>query len=112
MKYLLAITVFLFVGIVGSANAAVQSIGNGKIQWLENGWDGEGVAFKFSLPVSGGCTANVNEYAVSKDHPGYKEIVSILLAAQVSQSDVTLTVENTICLVGVRTKVMAVRIVK
>lgn len=113
MKYLLAIVILPTLWFAGSASAAPQSLGAGKIQWIENGWDGEGIAFKFSLPVAaGGCTSNLNEYAISKDHLGYKEMVSLLLSAQAMQSDVVLVVDASLCFVGTRTKVLAVRVAK
>lgn len=91
--------------------AAVDFVGVGKIAWVENGWDGEGVAFKHSGIGIGGCPVST-EFAIDKNHPGYKEIVAIALAAHSSSADVELVVEKGACLMGGRTKVLAVKISK
>ena len=97
--------------LVAGHSHAADIVGVGQIQWIENGWYGEGVAFSFTVGIDG-CPAARTEFAVSKDHAGYKELVSMLLAAQASSSNVTLFVEKGTCLFGGRTKVLAIRMAK
>lgn len=94
-----------------STFSAAESVGGGYVQSIENGWFGEGVAFQFSKPLDG-CPSEDNYYAVSKDHIGYREVVSILLAAYTTSSKVDLAVEKGVCLFGGRTKVLSVKLLK
>lgn len=90
--------------------AAVDYIGVGKITSVENGWFGEGIVLRHSGPGITGCSADPTEFAIDKNHPGYKEIVAIALAAQTSAANVELVVEKGVCLFGGRTKVLAIKI--
>ncbi|WP_152971742.1 hypothetical protein [Xanthomonas arboricola] len=76
----------------------------GKIISVENGWQGEGVAIRHSIASIKGCAADSNDFAIDKNHPSYKELVAIALAAFTSQSDVQLVVDKGVCIFGARTK--------
>jgi hypothetical protein len=110
MKRFLSLYLLSFF-LVAAPASAYQMTGKGKIQWIENGWFGEGMVFSFSIPISG-CPGSANEFAISKDHVGYKEVTSMLIAAYSMQSDVAITVENGICIIGDRTKVISIRVIK
>lgn len=92
-------------------SGAIEFVNGGYIQSVENGWYGEGIAFKFSKPLSG-CPSEDGDYAVSKDHAGYREVVSILLTAYAASSKVDLVVEKGVCLFGGRTQVISIRLVR
>lgn len=95
----------------GMFTNAADLVGDGYVQSIENGWFGEGIAFKFSKSIDG-CPSEDDFYAVSKDHVAYKEIVSMLLAAYSNSSKVDLTVDKGVCLFGGRTKVISVKLFK
>lgn len=110
MKYFIKIIILLLFCSISTFSAA-EFVGGGYVQSIENGWYGEGVAFQFSKPLDG-CPSEDNYYAVSKDHIGYKEVVSLILTAYATSSKVDLSVEKGVCLFGGRTKVLAVKLVK
>lgn len=89
---------------------AVVYVATGKITMIENGWSGESVVFHHSGPGISGCGTS-NEFAIDKNHPGYKEMVTIALAAYATLSNVELVVDQGVCL-GVRTKVLAINMRK
>ncbi len=93
-----------------SANAA-DVVGTGKIDYVENGWEGEGLAIHHSVGIDG-CTASNTEYAIEKNHLSYKELVSMALSAFALGSDVQLVVERGVCSFGGRTKVLSIRLIK
>lgn len=78
----------------------------GKLGWVENGWFGEGIAFSHTVSTTGCGTAT--EYAISKDHPSYRELTSMLFSAYSAGKNVLLVVETGVCLFGGRTKVLAI----
>lgn len=98
--------------LVHQTASAADVVSVSKITRIENGWLGEGVALRLSGPGITGCPADPVEFAIGKDHPGYREIVAIALAAQSSSADVELVVEKGQCLFGGRTKVLSVRLYK
>jgi len=95
-----------------SAAAAADIVGTGRITFLENGWYGEGLALHHSGPGIAGCPGGPAEFAIDKNHPAFKEMVAIALAAFSSSSDVELVVEKGACIFGDRTKVVAIRVKK
>jgi hypothetical protein len=112
MKYRFLLTTFYLTLIYsGNGNSAVENVLTGKITAIENGWFGEGIVLKHTNGKAG-CGSDQNEFAISKDHAGYKEIAAIALTAFTSQADVQLIVDTGVCLFGNRTKVLAVRLVK
>ena len=101
----------LILGVVYSnAVSAEEYTGWGKITYLENGWFGEGVAIHHSTASIKGCAADPADFAIDKNHPSYKELVAIALAAFTSQSDVELVVDKGICSFGARTKILSIRL--
>ena len=95
-----------------SIGLAAEFTGFGKINYLENGWYGEGVAIHHSTAVITGCTANSNDFAIDKNHPAYKELIAIALAAYTSESEVELIVDKGVCGFGGRTKILSIRLKK
>lgn len=91
---------------------AVGFVATGKITSIENGWFGEGVVFHHSGPGISGCGTSPTQFAIDKNHPGYKEIVAIALAAYASSSNVDLVVDPGVCLFGNRTKALAINMKK
>jgi hypothetical protein len=91
---------------------AVGFVAAGKITSIENGWFGEGIVFHHSGPGISGCGASVTQFAIDKNHPGYKEIVAIAMTAHATSSNVELVVDPGVCLFGNRTKVLAINMKK
>lgn len=92
-------------------NAEVITTEPGKISSVEIGWNGEGINILHSAQVTG-CNSNTQEFAISKDHTGYKELVSAVLAAHTASTNVQLIVDRGNCLFGNRTKIVTVRLLK
>ena len=110
-KYLLKVLIILMVLGSSLVRADVVETISGKISLLEIGWNGEGINILHSAQVAG-CNSNPREFAISKDHPGYKELVSVALAAYAADADVQLIVEPGTCLFGNRTKIITLRLKK
>jgi len=91
---------------------AVELLGSGKITFIENGWAGEGLTINYSKNGPAGCSAALNEFAIDKNHPAYKELVAIALAAYTSNADADLIVDPGVCLFGSRTRVISIRLKK
>ncbi|KAB7770984.1 hypothetical protein CEK68_01835 [Xanthomonas sp. LMG 12461] len=94
------------------ADAAMQVVWTGKITYVENGWYGEGMVIHTSNDGPSGCSAPLNDFAIDKDHPSYKELTAMALAAYTSNSDVELLVDSGVCIFGNRTKVISIRLKK
>ncbi|MDQ1091084.1 hypothetical protein QE400_000497 [Xanthomonas sacchari] len=94
------------------AHAAMQVFSAGKITYVENGWDGEGMAIHTSNDGPSGCSALPNDFAIDKNHPAYKELTALALAAYTSNTDVELLVDSGVCIFGNRTKVISIRLKK
>lgn len=103
-------TVFI-AGLASLVNAEVVNTSVGKISLVEVGWNGEGINILHSGAITG-CNSNPQEFALSKDHAGYKELVSLILAAHASSANVQLVVDKGNCLFGNRTKIVTVRLLK
>ncbi|WP_153066918.1 hypothetical protein [Xanthomonas arboricola] len=85
-------------GIVYSDKAlAAESSGFGKITFLGNGWFREGVAIHHSTASTASCTTNPNSFAIDKNHPTYKKLVAIAVAAYASESGFKLIVAKGVC---------------
>ncbi|WP_146096916.1 hypothetical protein [Xanthomonas arboricola] len=84
----------------------------GRLVFLENGWNGEGVAISHSTASVAGCATETNSFAIDKNHPAYKELVAIALSAYTSESNVELIVDKGVCGFGGRTKVISIRLKK
>ncbi|WP_434982782.1 hypothetical protein [Xanthomonas arboricola] len=107
------LSLVLMLGIVYSNVASAEEYtGWGKIISVENGWQGEGVAILHSIASIKGCAADSNDFAIDKNHPSYKELVAIALAAFTSQSDVQLVVDKGVCIFGARTKIISIQLKK
>lgn len=98
----------LAAGFANCAHAGVVWAGAGKIRQLENGWLGEGMALRFSGPGVPGCSADIQNFAISSSHPSYRELVATVLTAYATGSNVEIVVEQGVCLFGNRTKVLAI----
>jgi len=96
-------------GLSIASNASAVEIG-GKVNEVENGWLGEGLALQLSGSGVTGCPSPPYQFAIDKSHPAYKDMVAIALAAFASGSEVVLVVEPGVCLFGDRTKVVAIRL--
>lgn len=107
VKFLFLVVSIVFSVIVKAENVTV----GGTISAIEVGWNGEGINIIHSGQVAG-CNPNPHEFAISKDHPGYKELVSLVLAAHMASVNVQLVAESGTCLFGNRTKVVTVRLLK
>jgi len=96
----LKIIIVMFMTIIYSAHAMAWSVvGNTKINFVENGWNGEGLALHVDYGLSG-CPAPDTEFAISANHPAYKELVSIVLAAFTTQAKVQIVADPEVCLFG------------
>ncbi|MBN6112939.1 hypothetical protein [Xanthomonas bonasiae] len=91
---------------------AADMVGPGKITYIENGWDGEGVAIHSSINGPAGCTASLNDFGIEKSHAAYKELVAMALSAYTSNADVEIIVDAGKCVFGARTKVLSIRLKK
>lgn len=98
-------------GLASVACAEVILTPVGKISMVEVGWNGEGLNILYSGAITG-CNPNPQEFAISKDHAGYRELVSLVLAAHASSAEVQLVVDKGNCLFGNRTKIVTVRLLK
>ncbi|MCC4595887.1 hypothetical protein NRY95_01065 [Xanthomonas campestris pv. phormiicola] len=103
--------IVLILGFSGEAFGNVV-VGRGKINYVENGWFGEGLVIHFSQNGPPGCSASLNDLAIDKNHAAYKELVAMAIAAYTSDSNVELMVEDGTCLFGGRTKILSIRLVK
>lgn len=111
-KHMLNVLVALLMGFCSSAVwADIAETPVGKISLIEIGWNGEGINILHTAQVAG-CNPNPREFAISKDHPAYRELVSVALAAYAADADVQLIVEPGTCLFGNRTKVVTLRLKK
>lgn len=95
----------------GVAEAA-NVVGPGKVTYVENGWDGEGVAIHSSVNGPAGCQASLNDFGIEKSHAAYKELVAMTLSAYTSNTDVEIIVDAGKCVFGDRTKVLSIRLKK
>ncbi|WP_279362119.1 hypothetical protein [Xanthomonas sacchari] len=94
------------------AHAAMQVVWVGKIIYVENGWNGEGLTIHSSSNGPAGCSAPLNDFAIDKNNPSYKELTAMALAAYSTNADVELLVDSGVCIFGDRTKVIAIRMMK
>lgn len=108
-KSILSIYIFALSAVSYAEN---MYTGIGKITLLENGWNGEGINIIHSGAGVTGCNPNPQEFALSKDHPSYKELVSFTLAAHTASANVELVVEKGVCLFGNRTKIISIKLIK
>jgi len=99
-------------GFCYTGRAAQQLVWQGKIIYVENGWNGEGLVIRDSSIGPEGCWAPRDEFAIDKDHPAYKELVAMALAAYTSNADVEVILDSGVCLFGGRTKVLSIRLKK
>ncbi|MBO9872954.1 MULTISPECIES: hypothetical protein [Xanthomonas] len=107
---------FLMV-IVGSiacwqAQASPQVVWVGKITYIENAWNGEGIAIHSSSDGPYGCTSDLNDFGITSNDPSYKELAAMALAAFTTNADVELIVDSGNCVFGNRTKVVSIRLKK
>jgi len=91
---------------------AAELVGSGKITFVENGWGGEGLVINYSKNGPSGCSAALNDFGIDKNHPAYKELVAIALAAYTSNADADLIVDTGVCIFGSRTKIISIRLKK
>lgn len=99
-------------GIFIATNAqAITAVGPAKITYLENGWQGEGIAIRLETGLAG-CSGGAENFAVLAQHPAYKDIVALATTAFVSSTNVELIVEEGVCVFGGRTKVLSIRLYK
>lgn len=92
--------------------SGIISTGTGTLTFIENGWFGEGFAIHMSGATTTGCGAPTNEYGIASDHPAFKYLVSLMMMAYSQQLPVQLVVDQGVCTLGARTKVIAVRLVQ
>ncbi|UYK76764.1 hypothetical protein NG825_20595 [Xanthomonas sacchari] len=94
------------------AQAATQLVWVGKITYVENDWNGEGLAIHSSSNGPSGCPADLNDFGITSSHPAYKELTAMALAAFTTNADVELIVDSGNCVFGNRTKVISIRLKK
>ncbi|UYK66590.1 hypothetical protein NG831_21265 [Xanthomonas sacchari] len=103
---------FLALTFCQQAQGAVQAIAAGKIIYVENGWYGEGLALHTSNDGPSGCPGPLNNFAIDKNHPSYKELTAIALAAYTTNANVEFVVDSGSCPFGNSTKVLSIRLIK
>ncbi len=87
------------------------STGTGNLTFIENGWFGEGFAIHMtSTAAVTGCGAPATEFGIAADHPAYKYLVSLMMMAYSQQLPVQLVVDQGVCTLGARTKIVAIRL--
>jgi hypothetical protein len=91
---------------------AANLVGPTKITYIENGWEGEGIAIHSSINGPTGCTASLNDFGIEKSHAAYKELVAMALSAYAPNADVEIIVDAGKCVFGARTKVLSIRLKK
>jgi len=91
---------------------AAELVGAGKITFVENGWNGEGLVIHHTRNGPAGCPAPLNDFAIDKNNTAYKELVAMALSAYTSNSDVELMVDAGVCSFGARTKIISIRLMK
>jgi hypothetical protein len=103
----------LAAGFAQPAAAALVGTGATQIVFLENGWYGEGFAIHIT-PGTGvtGCAAPKEQLGVDKGHPSYKEIVAMAIAAYSTGAKVEFIVDQGVCVLGSRTKIVSIRLLK
>lgn len=99
-------------GICYHTLAVAQTTGTVKITYLENGWFGEGLAFKVSGSGVSGCPAPDIEFAVPQSHPAYREIQTLLVSAFVAKQNIEVVPRIGTCGFGNRTLIHSVRLVE
>ena len=111
-KQIMKVKILAFISLLIATNAHAWSVvGPAKITFLENGWFGEGIAIHLDKGVAG-CNSADNDFALSADHPSYKEIIAFATSAFMSSSNIELVVEEGVCIFGDRTKILSIRLVK
>lgn len=111
-KTLMGVLVVLFSFSFCHIGRAAELVASGKIIFVENGWNGEGLVINYSRNGPAGCSAALNDFGIDKNHPAYKELVAIALAAYTSNADADLIVDTGVCVFGNRTKVISIRLKK
>lgn len=103
----------LAAGFAQPAAADPVSTGVTQIEFVENGWYGEGFSIHIT-PGTGvtGCAAPKEKLGVDKGHPAYKEIVAMAIAAYSTGTKVEFMVEQGVCVLGRRTKIVSIRLLK
>jgi|LauGreDrversion4_1035100.scaffolds.fasta_scaffold874347_1 hypothetical protein len=83
----------------------------GQIIFIENGWFGEGFGINMENSVqTTGCPRPGNEYGIEASHQAYKILVALMITAYTQKLPVQLVVEPGTCVLGSRTKIMAIRL--
>lgn len=110
-KMLVALSIVACLSFYCSSHAA-ELVGSGKITYVENGWNGEGLVIHHTRNGPAGCTAPLNDFGIDKNNAAYKELVAMALSAYTSNSDVEIIVDTGVCIFGARTKVISIRMMK
>ena len=97
--------------LVSNARSAPVATGYGVITYIENGWAGEGFAIRMTNTVTtSGCTAPAHEYGISATHPAYNILVAMMMSAYSKQTTIQLVVDQGVCVLGQRTKILSIRV--
>lgn len=90
---------------------AVVATSTGVITYIENGWAGEGFAIRMTNTVTtSGCSAPAHEYGISATHPAYNILVAMMMSAYSKQTPIQLVVDQGVCVLGQRTKILSIRV--
>lgn len=94
-----------------SAWSGYVETGTGYITFIENGWAGEGFAIHMTATAAvSGCGAPPTEFGIEASHPAYKILVSLMMMSYSQQSPTQLVVDQNVCTLGARTKVISIRL--
>ena len=111
-----AISCFLFLSVLSIHSHAqtFAAVGPTYINYVENGWFGEGIAIHVDQSAPAGCVVNTGfgDFGVRSDHPAYDKITALILSAFFSHSAVELVVNPGNCVFGNRTNVVSVRLIQ
>jgi hypothetical protein len=112
MKSIMKISIGLSLFLLFAVNAlAFDVVGSTKINYVENGWFGEGLAVYADHGIAG-CGADDTQFFIDESHPSYTVLASIVLTAFSTQSDVQIVTVTGTCLAGDRTKILSVRLLR
>lgn len=109
---LIAVATAMLLGFGVPIAVAQSKLPPTKLVSVENGWYGEWLVIT-ALSGTGGCASSLpTEFAVETSHPAYDAILAIALTALTTGSDVSITAQVGTCVLGSRTKVLSIQIVK
>ena len=99
-RFPVTVATALFMLSPATAWAEIAYTGYGKITYVENGWNGEGLAVHQSGNAIDGCLADPHDFGIDKGNSLFRELVTLATAAFTAGSDVELVVEKGDCIFG------------